>query len=145
MPRLCREDALAYTPRHAEFQEGRTIINVRFPEHGERSMWLARASIAFDAVWNELPHIVAFATAHLRVKQRERWRRYDEAGLVDTLAVHGIWIDVENGSASCHVSCNVDLRQPRGLPPLTEDDVVFLTRWPSGWLTVEHVSPPPMA
>lgn len=89
MPRLCREDALAYTPDYAEFQEGRTIVNVRFPGHGERSMWLARASIAFDATWNELPHIVAFATAHLRVKQRERWRRYDEAGITGTLAVHG--------------------------------------------------------
>lgn len=97
------------------------------------------------ATWNDLPNIVAFALSHLRLRQRERWRRYEEAGLANTLAVHGIWIDVLNGSASCHVSYNVDLRQPRGLPPLTEDDVVFLTRWASGWLTVEHVSPAPAA
>lgn len=143
MPRLCREDALAYTPDYAEFQEGRTLVNVRFPAQGERATWLARAAIVFDATWNELPNIVAFATAHLRVKQRERWRRYDDAGITDALAVHGIWINVEDGSANCHVSYDVDLRQPRGLPPLTEDDVVFLTRWASGWLTVDYVSPAP--
>ena len=137
MPTLSREDALAFDDHYAEFQEGRVIIRVDFPPHGEHSRWLARASVTFDLVWQDLPKIVAFARAHLSSMQFKRWRQYDLAGIsAHALIAYGIWIDPADGSSTCHVSYNPAASIPAGLPELTEEDAVMVDRSASGWLTI---------
>jgi hypothetical protein len=134
---LFRNDALAFTDAYAEFQEGRVIIRVDFPKHGRTDAWLRRASMAFDAIWNDVPKMIAFGRAHLRTLETARWRRYDAVGISErALIAYGIWIDPVDGSARCHVSFNWELALPPGLDELDENDAVMVDRSASGWLAI---------
>jgi len=52
------------------------------------------------------------------------------------LAVYGIWIDPETGTASYDVGDNYDFHPPAGLPLLDDLDTLLVERGPTGWLTV---------
>jgi Cysteine-rich CPCC len=140
MPGLPREDALAFNDDHAEFQQGGTLIRVDFPLHGSPVEWLARASLAFDAIWADMPKMLAFAGTHLRTQEPARWRGCDAAGVGgQALTAFGIWIDPEDGSSSCLVSFDATLVLPPGLDAFPDDDVT-VNRSPSGWLAIDGVA-----
>jgi hypothetical protein len=140
---LFRDDALAFTDEYAEFQEGRVVIRVDFPDHGKAGTWLGRASMAFDAIWNDVPKMIAFGRAHLRTLEPARWRRYDAAGVSErALMAFCIWIDPVDGASSCQVSLDVELSFPPGLEASDEYDAVMVERSASGWLTIAGAEAP---
>lgn len=142
MPTLSRHDALAFNDDYAEFQQGRTIIRVDFPLYERPELWLGRASAMFEAIWNDAPKALAFAQAHLRTKEPERWRYFDAAGIsAQVLVVDGIWIEPCDGLSSYSVSFDDVLTPPPGMAEWPDDEVV-VDRSASGWLTSFGVTPP---
>jgi hypothetical protein len=140
---LFRDDALAFTDSYAEFQEDHTIVRVDFPDDGQRGTWLGRASMAFDAIWNDVPKMIAFARIHLRRLEPTYWRRLDAAGISGTaLIAFCIWIDPVDGTSCCQVSFDAALDLPPGIEELSENDAAMVTRSESGWLSIAGVPPP---
>ena len=142
MPGLFREDALAFNDSYAEFQQGHVTVRVDFPEHGTPAAWLARASVAFDAIWADVPKMIGFARAYLRTLDPPRWQAYAAAGVGEqVLIAYDIWIEPVDGLSSCQVVADEQLTLPPGLPGFTDADDVVVMRSPSGWLLIDGVMP----
>jgi len=140
---LFRDDALAFTETYAEFQEGTTVVRVDFPNDGQSSTWLGRASMAFDAIWNDVPKTLAFARAHLRRLEPARWRALDAAGIsAKALTAFCIWIDPVDVTSCCHVSFDPALHLPPDLAESDGNDAVMVTRSEQGWLSIAGIQAP---
>jgi len=135
---LSRSGALGSYDDREEYQVDRTIIWVMLPEGGSRAAWLEQGDTLFGPIWSAIPEVLALARQTSREAVPEFWQVHDLTQTAeDVLAVWGIWLDPDTGSASYQVGNNFELsfKQPE-LPEFPEDADIMVERSADGSLTL---------
>ena len=107
MERLDSSSRLGSYPDRDEFQVGKSLAWIMIPEDGKRTDWLEREDGLFDDLWRDRDRVLAFAQPQSRAAVPDFWAAHDLADTsAEQLAVWGLWIDPENGSAVYEISQN---------------------------------------
>lgn len=105
-------------PDREEFQVGRTLVWVLGPPE-RRDELVAIANMQFSKIWACSERATATAVELSRSELPEFWQAHDDAGTSSRqLAVWGILIDAEAGSAKYDVRMNLDFNPDSHCPSL---------------------------